>query len=80
MFIPSVVEELVPSLIEENPRTVPFSSFGYFRLVFMAEGVGFEPTTPISEGKRLAGARTRPLCDPSSRGLYYSMSSGTFLQ
>ena len=31
----------------------------------MAEGVGFEPTTPISQGKRLAGARTRPLCDPS---------------
>ncbi len=31
-----------------------------------AEGVGFEPTTPLSQGKRLAGARTRPLCDPSS--------------
>ena len=31
----------------------------------MAEGVGFEPTTPVSQGKRLAGARTRPLCDPS---------------
>ena len=27
--------------------------------------MGFEPTTPISQGKRLAGARTRPLCDPS---------------
>ncbi len=26
----------------------------------MAEGVGFEPTTPITQGKRLAGARTRP--------------------
>lgn len=32
----------------------------------MAEGMGFEPMTPISRGKRLAGARTRPLCDPSS--------------
>ena len=32
----------------------------------LAEGVGFEPTTPVSQGKRLAGARTRPLCDPSS--------------
>ena len=31
----------------------------------MAEGVGFEPTTPISQGNRLAGDRTRPLCDPS---------------
>ena len=28
--------------------------------------MGFEPTTPISQGKRLAGARTRPLCDPSA--------------
>ena len=28
--------------------------------------MGFEPTTPVSQGKRLAGARTRPLCDPSS--------------
>ena len=31
----------------------------------MAEGVGFEPTSPITQAKRLAGARTRPLCDPS---------------
>ena len=31
----------------------------------MAEGVGFEPTIPVSQDKRLAGARTRPLCDPS---------------
>ncbi len=33
----------------------------------MAEGVGFEPTTPVSQSKRLAGARTRPLCDPSRK-------------
>ena len=33
----------------------------------MAEGVGFEPTIPVSQDKRLAGARTRPLCDPSPR-------------
>ena len=32
----------------------------------MAEGVGFEPTRGISPPKRLAGARTRPLCDPSN--------------
>ena len=32
---------------------------------YMAEGEGFEPSTPVSQGKRLAGARTRPLCDPS---------------
>ena len=31
----------------------------------MAEGPGFEPGTPISQGNRLAGGRTRPLCDPS---------------
>ena len=31
----------------------------------VAEGVGFEPTIPVSQDKRLAGARTRPLCDPS---------------
>ena len=32
----------------------------------MAEGEGFEPSTPITRSKRLAGARTRPLCDPSA--------------
>ena len=32
----------------------------------LAEGMGFEPMTPISQSKHLAGARTRPLCDPSS--------------
>ena len=26
----------------------------------VAEGVGFEPTTPITQGNRLAGGRTRP--------------------
>ena len=31
----------------------------------MAEGVGFEPTIGETPDKRLAGARTRPLCDPS---------------
>jgi hypothetical protein len=31
----------------------------------MAEGEGFEPSTPVTQGKHLAGARTRPLCDPS---------------
>ena len=33
-----------------------------------AEGEGFEPSTPITRSKRLAGARTRPLCDPSAPG------------
>ena len=33
----------------------------------VAEGVGFEPTIPVSQDKRLAGARTRPLCDPSTK-------------
>ena len=27
--------------------------------------MGFEPMTPVSRGNRLAGGRTRPLCDPS---------------
>ena len=31
----------------------------------VAEGMGFEPMNPLSRVKRLAGARTRPLCDPS---------------
>ena len=31
----------------------------------MAEGVGFEPTIPVSRDNRLAGGRTKPLCDPS---------------
>ncbi len=31
----------------------------------VAEGMGFEPMSPFSQAKRLAGARTRPLCDPS---------------
>ena len=39
--------------------------------LYVAEGVGFEPTTPISQGKRLAGARTRPLCDPSKFQSYF---------
>jgi hypothetical protein len=35
-------------------------------VVPMAEGERFELSTLITQGKRLAGARTRPLCDPSS--------------
>jgi hypothetical protein len=31
----------------------------------VAEGMGFEPMTPVSQGNRLAGGRTKPLCDPS---------------
>ncbi len=40
----------------------------------MAEGMGFEPMNPLSQVKRLAGARTRPLCDPSLAG--YMLSNG----
>ena len=36
----------------------------YFKGI-LAEGMGFEPMGAISHPKRLAGARTRPLCDPS---------------
>ena len=35
------------------------------RSELLAEGMGFEPMSPLSQAKRLAGARTRPLCDPS---------------
>jgi hypothetical protein len=34
--------------------------------------MGFEPMFPVSQEKRLAGARTRPLCDPSSAYTKYS--------
>jgi hypothetical protein len=37
----------------------------------MAEGMGFEPMTPVSRGNRLAGGRTRPLCDPSKRSVRF---------
>ena len=42
----------------------------------MAEGEGFEPSIPVSRDKRLAGARTRPLCDPSGScdAFYHSPS------
>ena len=33
---------------------------------YLAEGVGFEPTIGFYPDKRLAGARTKPLCDPSN--------------
>ena len=39
--------------------------YGAVRDVRVAEGMGFEPMSPLSQAKRLAGARTRPLCDPS---------------
>ena len=39
--------------------------FTLILLTKMAEGMGFEPMRGISSPKRLAGARTRPLCDPS---------------
>gem|GEM_PF-4412219 len=42
----------------------------------LAEGVGFEPTTPLTRGKRLAGARTRPLCDPPQFGMHYYIITG----
>ena len=31
----------------------------------LAEGMGFEPMREVSPPNRLAGGRTRPLCDPS---------------
>ena len=43
----------------------------------MAEGMGFEPMSPFSQAKRLAGARTRPLCDPSPTP--YILSNGLSL-
>ena len=40
----------------------------------MAEGMGFEPMSPLTQAKHLAGARTRPLCDPSLAA--YMLSNG----
>src|SRR3989304_10150506 len=34
--------------------------------------MGFEPMTPVSQGNRLAGGRTRPLCDPSGQILAWA--------
>ena len=45
----------------------PNRSKGEHQEEVVAEGVGFEPTIPVSQDKRLAGARTRPLCDPSAK-------------
>ena len=36
-----------------------------------AEGMGFEPMRGISPPNRLAGGRTRPLCDPSDERRQY---------
>ena len=41
--------------------------------------MGFEPTTPVPQGKRLAGARTRPLCDPSLVFVYNYYSTTLYL-
>ena len=38
--------------------------------------MGFEPMSPISQAKRLAGARTRPLCDPSVLSLQIYKNGG----
>ena len=48
--------------------------------------MGFEPTTPVSQGNRLAGGRTRPLCDPSIVGgtdnyyIFYYITTLCFAQ
>ena len=41
----------------------------------LAEGMGFEPMTPITRSTRLAGGRTQPLCDPSAGHRYCSTSA-----
>ena len=43
---------------------MPLVDKGHYHIL-MAEGMGFEPMTPISRSNRLAGGRTSPLCDPS---------------
>src|SRR5690606_15445624 len=64
---PEVVLHGKASGASDGPMPVAPSSGG--RQVVsgeVAERVGFEPTTEVSPGKRLAGARTRPLCDLSA--------------
>jgi hypothetical protein len=38
----------------------------------LAEGQGFEPWIPVTRDNRLAGGRTRPLCDPSDCNALYA--------
>ena len=45
----------------------------------VAEGVGFEPTRESKPPTRLAGGRTKPLCDPSANGIGASISAGYFV-
>ena len=40
--------------------------------------MGFEPMREVSPPNRLAGGRTRPLCDPSYLRLYYNHKSSFF--
>ncbi len=54
----------------------------------MAEGMGFEPMRGVSPPNRLAGGRTKPLCDPSLNQAYYNrrlsafsnIANGTFMK
>src|SRR5688572_2305706 len=45
--------------------------YGAFLGWIVAEGQGFEPWIPVTQDNRLAGGRTRPLCDPSA-GLHHT--------
>ena len=46
--------------------------------VQLAEGMGFEPMREVSPPNRLAGGRTRPLCDPSYHWPYYNHKISPF--
>ena len=41
------------------------SDIALYLTTSLAEGMGFEPMRGFSPPNRLAGGRTRPLCDPS---------------
>ena len=51
-------------------RTKPAVASGSCVGMGLAEGVGFEPTKDVTALTRLAGGRTRPLCDPSVGSFY----------
>jgi hypothetical protein len=42
----------------------------------LAEGQGFEPWIQVTPDNRLAGGRTRPLCDPSAANILPGIAKG----
>ena len=54
-----------PALVNALLKRSKKPRWGEIHSGFMAEGMGFEPMRGVSPPNRLAGGRTKPLCDPS---------------